>query len=92
MIVAIRFLIPLLIILTVIYVGLSIYSRLIRRRKLIAHWEKKGMTGDRDAFVARGLKKYDSSFPQETAAGRLCRPAWGNCPADLYYQFQMRAG
>ncbi len=69
MIVAIRFLIPLLIVLTVIYVGLSIYSRLMRRRKLIAHWEKKGMTGDRDAFVARGLKKYDSSFRKKLLLG-----------------------
>ncbi|WP_170405867.1 hypothetical protein [Ruegeria arenilitoris] len=69
MIVAIRFLIPLLIILTVIYVGLSIYSRLVRRRKLIAHWEKKGLTGDRDAFVARGLKKYDNSFRRKLLLG-----------------------
>ncbi len=69
MIVAIRFLIPLLIVLTVIYVGLSIYSRLMRRRKLIAHWDKKGMTGDRDAFVARGLKKYDSSFRRKLLLG-----------------------
>ncbi|MDA7964344.1 hypothetical protein [Ruegeria sp.] len=69
MIVAIRFLIPLLIILTVVYVGLSLYSRLMRRRKLIAHWEKKGMTGDRDAFIARGLKKYDSSFRKKLLLG-----------------------
>ncbi|WP_170336626.1 hypothetical protein [Ruegeria arenilitoris] len=69
MIVAIRFLIPLLIILTVIYFGLSIYSRLVRRRKLIAHWERKGMTGDRDAFVARGLKKYDNSFRRKLLLG-----------------------
>ncbi len=69
MIVAIRFLIPLLIVLTVIYIGLSIYSRLVRRRKLIAHWDKKGMTGDREAFVARGLKKYDRSFRRKLLLG-----------------------
>ncbi|NVO56805.1 hypothetical protein HW561_13510 [Rhodobacteraceae bacterium B1Z28] len=69
MIVAIRFLIPLLIVLTVIYVGLSIYSRLVRRRKLITHWEKKELKGDRDAFVARGLKKYDSSFRRKLLLG-----------------------
>ena len=51
MFVALRFLIPLLVVLTVIYVGVSIYSRWVRRSKLIAHWEKKGLTGDRDAFV-----------------------------------------
>lgn len=69
MIVALRFIIPLLIVLTIIYVALSIYSRLVRRRKLIAHWEKKGMTGDRDAFVARGLHKYENSFRKRLLLG-----------------------
>ena len=69
MIVALRFIIPLLIVLTIIYFALSIYSRLVRRRKLIAHWEKKGMTGDRDAFVARGLHKYENSFRKKLLLG-----------------------
>ncbi len=69
MLVALRFLIPLLIVLTVLYVGVSIYSRRVRRSKLIAHWEKKGMTGDRDAFVQRGLKKYDGSFRRKLILG-----------------------
>lgn len=69
MIVALRFIVPLLIVLTIVYVALSIYSRLVRRRKLIAHWEKKGMTGDRDAFVARGLHKYENSFRKKLLLG-----------------------
>ncbi len=69
MLVALRFLIPLLIVLTVLYVGVSIYSRRVRRGKLIARWEKKGMTGDRDAFVQRGLKKYDGSFRRKLILG-----------------------
>ena len=69
MIVAIRFLIPLLVVLTVIYVALSIYSRLVRRRKLIAHWEKKGLNGDRDAFLQRGMRQYDSSFRKKLLLG-----------------------
>lgn len=69
MFVALRFLIPLLVILTVIYAGVSIYSRWARRSKLIAHWEKKGLTGDRDAFVQRGLKKYDGSFRRKLILG-----------------------
>ncbi|CUH46766.1 hypothetical protein [Ruegeria atlantica] len=69
MFVALRFLIPLLVVLTVIYVGVSIYSRWVRRSKLIAHWEKKGLTGDRDAFVQRGLKKYDGSFRRKLILG-----------------------
>lgn len=69
MIVALRFLIPLLVVLTVIYVVLSIYSRRVRRGKLEAHWDKKGMTGDRDAFIERGLKKYDGSFRRKLLLG-----------------------
>ncbi|WP_170771035.1 hypothetical protein [Ruegeria lacuscaerulensis] len=69
MFVALRFLIPLLIVLTVIYVGLSIYSRLVRRRKLIAHWEKKGLRGDRDAFLERGMRQYDNSFRKKLLLG-----------------------
>ena len=69
MFVALRFLIPLLIFLTILYVGVSIYSRWVRRGKLIAHWEKKGLTGDRDAFVQRGLQKYDGSFHFEFTFG-----------------------
>ncbi|WP_170565153.1 hypothetical protein [Ruegeria atlantica] len=69
MFVALRFLIPLFILLTILYVGVSIYSRRVRRGKLIAHWEKKGMTGDRDAFIQRGLKKYDGSFRRKLILG-----------------------
>ncbi len=69
MFVALRFLIPLLIVLTVLYVGVSIYSRWVRRGKLIAHWDKKGLTGDRDAFVQRGLQKYDASFRRKLILG-----------------------
>ncbi len=69
MFVALRFLIPLLIVLTVLYVSVSIYSRWVRRGKLIAHWDKKGLTGDRDAFVQRGLQKYDASFRRKLILG-----------------------
>lgn len=69
MFVALRFLIPLLIVLTIVYVGLSVYSRLIRRRKLIAHWEKKGINGDREAFLERGMRQYDRSFRKKLLLG-----------------------
>ncbi|GAB5434974.1 hypothetical protein [Falsiruegeria mediterranea] len=69
MIVMLRLMIPLLIVLTVIYVIVSIYSRRVRRGKLEAHWDKKGMTGDREAFIQRGLKKYDSSFRRKLILG-----------------------
>lgn len=69
MLVALRFLIPLLVVLTVIYVALSLYSRSVRRGKLEAHWQRKGMTGDRDAFIRRGLEKYDASFRRKLIWG-----------------------
>lgn len=62
MIAMLRLLVPLLVVLTVAYLGLSLYSRLRRRAKLVAHWNRKGLTGDRDAFIRRGLAKYDHSF------------------------------
>lgn len=64
-----RLLIPLLIVLSVIYVAVSIYSRGKRRSKLRAHWDRKGMTGDREAFVQRGLAKYDRSFRRKLILG-----------------------
>lgn len=58
----IRLLALLLIVLSVIYIVVSFWSRNVRRRKLAAHWDKKGLTGDRDAFIRRGLEHYDRSF------------------------------
>ena len=50
------------IILTLLYVGVSIYSRLARRRKLIRQWQDAGQQGDRDAFIRAGMEEYDDSF------------------------------
>ncbi|GAA6193333.1 hypothetical protein DS909_11855 [Phaeobacter gallaeciensis] len=69
MFVMLRLLVPLLVVLTVIYIGVSLYSRRVRRNKLEAYWDKKGVTGDREAFVARGLKKYDASFRRKLILG-----------------------
>lgn len=64
-----RFAIPLLIVLTIIYVALSLYSRSVRRGKLEAYWEEQGQTGDREAFVELGLKKYDESLRRKLIWG-----------------------
>lgn len=69
MIAFLRMMLMLLAVLTVIYVGLSIYSRRVRRGKLAAHWDKKGLTGDREAFIQRGLKAYDASFRRKLILG-----------------------
>lgn len=64
-----RFAIPLLIVLTIIYVALSLYSRRVRRGKLEAYWEEQDQTGDREAFVELGLKKYDESLRRKLIWG-----------------------
>jgi hypothetical protein len=57
-----RLLLILLVVLTVIYGAVSLYSREMRRAKLKRRWKEKGLTGDRRAFIQRGLKQYDRSF------------------------------
>lgn len=49
-----RMIFILLIVLTVIYIGVSIYSRHVRRGKLEARWDAKDvLTVDRETFVQR---------------------------------------
>ena len=50
------------IILTVIYVVLSLYSRSVRRGKLRQEWEDEGIEGDKEDWVRAGLKDYDQSL------------------------------
>ena len=70
MLALLRLIIVLLIVLTIIYVGLSIYSRRVRRDKLAARWDEKDvLTVDREAFIERGLKKYDNSFRRKLILG-----------------------
>ncbi len=49
-------------ILSVIYVAVSIWSRQVRRGKLARRWEDEGQKGDREAFIHEGLEDYDDSF------------------------------
>lgn len=57
------------IVLSVIYVCLSFYSRAMRRDKLRSEWDQDGMTGDRDAFVQQGLDDYDGSLRRKLILG-----------------------
>ena len=57
------------IVLTVIYVGLSLYSRAVRRGKLNEQWEEDGKQGDQDVFVGQGLKDYDGSLRRKLILG-----------------------
>jgi hypothetical protein len=57
------------VVLTVIYVILSLWSRSVRRGKLRAEWEEEGGTGDRDSFVDDGLQEYDGSLRRKLILG-----------------------
>ncbi|WP_116598777.1 hypothetical protein [Primorskyibacter marinus] len=57
------------IVLSVIYICLSFYSRSIRRKKLEQEWNDAAMTGDKDRFVEQGLKSYDSSLRRKLILG-----------------------
>lgn len=49
-------------VLTVIYVVVSIWSRRTRAEKLRHEWEDTGRPGDADAYVEAGLREYDGSL------------------------------
>ncbi|THD74063.1 hypothetical protein E7681_10685 [Thalassobius vesicularis] len=50
------------VILTIIYVGVSLYSRSVRRDKLEREWDEEVKKGDREDFVEDGLDEYENSF------------------------------
>lgn len=57
------------VVLTVIYVCLSFYSRAVRREKLEAQWDEESREGDKRAFVRAGLKEYDGSLRRRLILG-----------------------
>ncbi len=57
-------------ILTVIYVGLSVYHRWARRRALQAAWDAAPVAGtDRERFVAEGMRDYQRSLARRLLWG-----------------------
>jgi hypothetical protein len=57
------------IVLTIIYICLSFYSRAVRRGKLEARWDSARGPGDRESFVRRGLERYDGSIRRKLILG-----------------------
>lgn len=57
------------VVLTVIYISLSLYSRRVRRDKLEQEWDEQIGTGNREAFVRAGLKEYDGSLRRKLILG-----------------------
>ncbi len=65
----IRLVIMLFVVLTVIYVSLSFYSRSVRKSKLRKKWYEGKQLVDRDTFVQRGLERYDGSIRRKLIMG-----------------------
>jgi len=69
MIPLLRFFFVLLVVQTIIYVAVSVWSRRVRRGKLEVVWEEEKLTGDRDAFIEKGLRQYDDSLRAKLLLG-----------------------
>ncbi|WP_170596194.1 hypothetical protein [Ruegeria arenilitoris] len=80
---AMRLFLGLLVVQTIAYFALSLYSRRIRRQKLETWWEEKGKTGNKEAFVERGLHIYDNSFRRKLILGVYIVP-WVAIAALIY--------
>ena len=57
------------VVLTVIYVSLSLYSRSVRKGKLEEWWEEEGRPGDLKTYIEKGLEEYDSSLRRKLILG-----------------------
>ncbi len=49
-------------ILTVVYVLVSVYARSVQREKLEKEWDAGGIPGERQAFVDAGMARYAHSL------------------------------
>ena len=57
------------VVLSIIYVALSFYSRAVRKGKLQREWDEESMEGDKDAWVQQGLEDYDGSLRRKLILG-----------------------
>lgn len=69
MLAAVRLLGMAFIVLTIVYICLSLYSRAVRKGKLRAEWDENQGPGDRDSFVQQGLTEYDGSLRRKLILG-----------------------
>ena len=63
------------VVLTLIYLSLSFYSRAVRRDKLEAEWEEGGESMSKEAFVDEGLRDYEQSLRRKLIWGVYVVPA-----------------
>lgn len=57
------------VVITIIYICLSFYSRAVRRGKLEAEWDAARGPGNRELFVREGLEAYDGSLRRKLILG-----------------------
>jgi len=50
------------VVLTVVYFLVSIYSRSVRRETLEKHFDAGDIEGDRDAYIADGMQRYEKGL------------------------------
>jgi len=74
---AARLLFILFVVLTIVYVCLSLYSRSTRRKKLEERYHHEGMPGDKDTFIREGLEEYDGSIRRKLIWGVYVLPLTG---------------
>ena len=55
-------------ILSVIYVIVSFWSRAVRRRKLEREWNDTGRPGDKATYMTEGMAQYDRSLRRKLIA------------------------
>ena len=59
----VRFIVGGFIILGVIYICVSLYSRSVRREKLEGWWDEEPIEGQtREAYIAEGMAKYEAGL------------------------------
>ncbi|MFP7672272.1 hypothetical protein ACG74X_02825 [Marivita sp. S0852] len=64
-----RLLVIAFLVLSVVYISLSLYSRAVRRDKLEKEWDEEIQQGDKDTFVEAGLREYDGSLRRKLILG-----------------------
>ena len=76
-----------LVLLSVIYVSLSLYSRARCRDRLEAQWDAGGITTPRDRFVREGLRDYDGSLRRKLILGVYIVPLMLVCLIIYFINF-----
>ena len=65
MIALLRLLVMALLVLTVVYFSLALYSRAVRRGKLEDEWQRMAAAGeapDREGFIEQGMRDYEGGL------------------------------